>query len=114
MATEQVCTHCETSNAAERAKCRRCRRVLNPQSRGERSAAASIAANERWSRTKNRSLATAKARASGPASIDYWIKQVDPDNEMSPNDRVRAAENKRAAFYGRLGKTGRAAKRSAA
>jgi hypothetical protein len=70
---------------------------------------ASIAANERWSRVTNRAQATAAARAAGTNSLDYWEKQVDPDREMTPADRVKAAENARRAYYQRFAKQGRAA-----
>lgn len=112
MSDDITCRNCETPNAAGRRKCRKCRRVLNPLSRGERAAANAIAANARWKRVTNRSLATAKARAAGPASLDYWIRQVDPKGEMSPLDRVKAAGNARAEWYGRRMKDARAAKRA--
>lgn len=113
MADEDVsCRNCGTPNAPGRRKCRKCRRVLNPISHGERSAANSIAANARWKNVKNRSLETAKARAAGVNGIDYWLKRVDPDGEMSDRDRVRAAENARAEWFGRRMKDTRAAKRS--
>lgn len=72
----------------------------------ERSLNASIASNERWARETNRTLATAAARANGPASIEYWAKKVDPDGEMSHTDRMRAADNAKKAFYARLSKAG--------
>lgn len=112
MSDDITCRNCDTSNPAGRRKCRKCRRVLSPLSRGERAAANAIAANARWSRVKNRSLATAKARAAGPASLDYWMPRVDPDSEMSYRDRVRAAQNAKAEFYGRAMKNARAARRA--
>jgi hypothetical protein len=77
----------------------------------ERRVNAKIAANARWKNETNRTLATAKARAAGPASLDYWLKRVDPDREMAYHDRVRAAENARAEWYARAMKNARAAQR---
>jgi hypothetical protein len=76
----------------------------------DRRTIASIAGNARWSRETNRSLATAKARANGPASLDYWMPRVDPDQQMSHTDRVKAAENAKAEYYGRKLRDARAAK----
>jgi hypothetical protein len=76
----------------------------------ERRTNASIAANIRWSQEKNRSLATAKARANGPGSIEYWMRRVDPEGEMTYADRVKAAENAKKAFYGQQLKAARKAK----
>jgi hypothetical protein len=84
---------------------------MSAQTSSERSAIASIAANARWSREKNRSLATAAARAAGPGSLDYWMRRVDPDGEMTHADRVKAAENAKAEYYGRSMRNARAARR---
>ena len=78
----------------------------------ERSVNASIASNARWSREPSRARATAKARAAGPGSVDYWIARVDPDGLMTPADRVAAAENARRAHFQRLAKRGRAARKA--
>jgi hypothetical protein len=86
-----------------------------PMSQTDRSALGRIAANERWSRERDRTGATAAARAAGPGSIEYWLKKVDPDGEMSAADRLKAATNAKKAFYGRLtlaGRQARAAKRA--
>jgi hypothetical protein len=90
---------------------------MGGQTPAERSTNAKIAANARWARTPNRSLATAKARANGPGSLEYWLTKVDPDGEMVYADRVRAADNAKAEFYGRAMKNARkskAAKRNGA
>lgn len=102
---------CRADNPADRRKCRRCRRVLRPQSAGERSAAASIAANSRWSRVTDRRAATAAATAAGVTRIDYWLARVDPDGEMDAQTRQRAAENARLAWYGQRTKAARKAAR---
>jgi hypothetical protein len=49
----------------------------------DRRAIAKIAANARWARETNRSLATAKAHAKGPGSLVYWIARVDPTSFQS-------------------------------
>lgn len=96
-----ICGDCGTENHGK--SCQRC---------AERSTNASIASNERWSREQDRALATAPARANGPGSIEYWMTKVDPDQAMTYRDRVRAAENAKRAFYARLGKSGRKARRA--
>lgn len=78
----------------------------------ERRVNASIASNTRWSQETDRTLATAPARANGPGSIEYWLKQVDPDQQMTYADRLKAADNAKRAFYARLGKSGRRAKKT--
>lgn len=61
-----------------------------------------------------RRCATAKARAKGPGLLDYWIARADPDGQMPQTDRVKAAENVKAEFYGRRMRIARAAKRAKA
>lgn len=65
----------------------------------ERSTNARIAANTRWSRETNRTGATAKARGNSPASLQYWLKKVDPDQLMPYADRVKNAESAMKAYY---------------
>jgi hypothetical protein len=101
MATSQTCGRCGSEITGS--SCGTCT---------ERSVNASIAANARWAKEPSRSRATAAARANGPGSIDYWLNKVDPDGRMAPDDRVKAAENARRAFYQRLAKQGRKARKS--
>lgn len=102
---------------AEPMACGRCGTELEDGARtcptcAERRVNASIASNARWSREPSRARATAPARAAGPGSIDYWLTKVDPDQQMTHEDRVAAAENAKRAHYQRLAKQGRKAKQS--
>lgn len=60
---------------------------------------AKIAANTRWSKTADRSAATAAARA---AFNDRFEKQVDPNQELDPAERAKRAENAKTAHYERM------------
>lgn len=74
----------------------------------ERSSAARIAAHSRWAyRVPDRSLATAAARAKSPSSITYWLDRVDPDQQMHPGERAKAAENAMSAHFAQLSRRGR-------
>lgn len=44
----------------------------------------------------------AKATAASPASIDYWLRQVDPDDKLTEADRTARAERLRRAHFQRL------------
>lgn len=68
----------------------------------ERRTIARIAANYRWAREPDRVAATAEMRRRSPASLDYWLRRVDPDMTMSHAERVKRAENAKAAYYGAL------------
>lgn len=76
----------------------------------KRTVNARIAANERWAKEPDRSQATAKARANSPASIEYWMQKVDPDNALPRDQRLRRAQNAKTAFYQRRAAAMRAAK----
>lgn len=65
----------------------------------QRTAKARIAADESWAKTKDRAARTAPARA---AAEDRFYKLVDPNGEMTPSDREKAAGNARRAFYRRI------------
>lgn len=69
---------------------------LTPEQRTLR---ARLAANIRWSKVRDRAAENAKARA---AFIEQFERQVDPNGEMDPVTRARAAENARSAHYARL------------
>lgn len=76
----------------------------------ERATNARIAANERWAKEPDRSSATAKARANSPASIEYWMKKVDPEQRLTLPQRLDRAKNAKAAFYQRRAAVMRKAK----
>lgn len=76
-------------------------------SAAERSSAARIAAHSSWAYTVNRAARTASARSNSPGSIEYWLRQIDPDQELDRAERVKRAENARRAYMGRLSKRAR-------
>lgn len=79
----------------------------------ERSSAARLAAHTRWAyHEPDRSRATQAARANSPASLEYWLARVDPDQRMSHSDRVKAAENAKSAHYAQLSRRGMRARRT--
>lgn len=65
----------------------------------ERQRIARQAANTRWSRVEDRSAETANAVRRSPASIEYWMAKVDPDNKMPRDQRLKRAKNAKQAFY---------------
>lgn len=65
----------------------------------ERSLRASIASNARWSRERDRSAATARARE---AALARFEDEVDPDRTLDPATRAKLAENARRAHFQRL------------
>jgi hypothetical protein len=71
-------------------------RRMTPEQRRMR---ASLAANEMWARTPDRSTRTAPARK---AALDRFERQVDPDGVLPIQERAKRAENARKAFYLRL------------
>jgi hypothetical protein len=79
-------------------------------SASERSVNARIAANIRWSRETNRTGVTANARNNSPASIEYWMKKVDPDSALPRPERLKLAENAKTAYYLKRTRDMRAAK----
>jgi hypothetical protein len=52
---------------------------------------ARIAAYARWAK-QDGSEGTARARANGPGSLDYWEQKVDPDGAWPTERRRKAAE----------------------
>lgn len=76
----------------------------------ERRDQARNAANARWARESNRTGATAAARENSPASIEYWMRQVDPNGRLPREQRLKQAENAKRAHYGALMRKARRAK----
>jgi hypothetical protein len=61
-----------------------------------------------------RAAMTEAARSANPSSDDYWRAKVDPDGQLSEQDRrTRAADAKRAYFYGLALKSAQKRQRSA-
>lgn len=70
-----------------------------------------IGALESWSRTKDRSARAKPGHSKSPASLDYWLANVDPDGEMSDADRLKAAQAAHRAHMLRLAKASAEARR---
>lgn len=60
---------------------------------------ARAAAFTRWSRTDDRTAATAPARK---AHDDRFARQVDPDGILDPAERARRADMAKRAYFARL------------
>ncbi|MFE2121023.1 hypothetical protein ACFW9U_10235 [Rhodococcus aetherivorans] len=65
----------------------------------ERQLLAQIAAHESWAKTDDRSARTAKARK---AALDRFEREVDPNGELTPQERAKRAEHARKAYFARL------------
>jgi hypothetical protein len=65
----------------------------------QRTLRAQIAAHTSWANTSNRAARTAAARE---AAMDRFVKQVDPDGVLSPDERARRAESAKKAYFLRL------------
>lgn len=77
----------------------------------ERALRAQIAAHESWAKTPDRAARTAKARA---AALERFERQVDPNGELTPQERAVRAEHARKAYFKRLAfKSARARRRNA-
>lgn len=70
-----------------------------PLTAEERSERARLAAHVRWSKAKDRSAELAKARSKFMAKFE---QEVDPNGEMTPEARAKAAESARKAHFARL------------
>lgn len=69
------------------------------KTKAERSLAASIAANTRWSDVEDRTAATAPARRALERKFE---DQVDPERALDPAERAKRVANARRAHYQRL------------
>lgn len=58
-----------------------------------------IAAHESWAKTDDRAARTAPARQ---AALDRFERQVDPNGDLTPQERARRAEHARKAYFTRL------------
>jgi hypothetical protein len=85
--------------------------IVMATSRSARSMRASIAANERWSRTGNRNAATEPARDGFTARFE---KMVDPASELPPDERARRASSAMKAHMTRLALRSAESRRAAA
>jgi hypothetical protein len=56
---------------------------------------------------------TAKARANGPGSIEYWERKVDPEGVLTPEERQRRATAAKSEHYARLALASAKARRKA-
>jgi hypothetical protein len=58
-----------------------------------------VGAYESWARTKDRSARTAPGRK---AMLDKFEREVDPNNELTPQERAKRAVFARKAYFARL------------
>lgn len=72
--------------------------MINDEKR-RRSQIARLGAHSKWAACRDRSEATAKARAAAEARFE---KIVDPDGTMTPAARAKAAEAARKAHFQRM------------
>jgi hypothetical protein len=81
-----------------------------------RQLAGRIGGLESWSRTPDRAVRTAPARAAGPSSVDYWVAKLDPELFADATDKQKldAADAMRRAFYTRLAFASAKARKKAA
>jgi hypothetical protein len=70
-----------------------------PLTPAERVLRASIAVNESWARTEDRTARTEPGRR---ALLDKFEREVDPDGTLLPAERAKRAENLRRAHFQRL------------
>jgi hypothetical protein len=77
----------------------------------ERSEIARIAAHTRWSKETNRAGVTAKARNNSPASIQHWLRKVDPESKLPHAERLKLAESAMKAHFLKRARDMRAAKK---
>lgn len=72
--------------------------MASPHS-SERVMIAQLAAHTRWSQTDDRRAATEPARR---AFDDRFMRQVDPDGVLPPDERARRADSAKKAYFQRL------------
>jgi hypothetical protein len=72
---------------------------LTPEQRKMR---AKLAAYTRWASTGDPNAVLAANREKSPASLNYFINQVDPDGTLPEKERHRRAEAARSAYFTRL------------
>jgi hypothetical protein len=65
----------------------------------DRTLVARIAASSRWAKEPDRAAATAPARA---AFDRRFVRQVDPDGVLDPDELARRVASAKSAFYARL------------
>ncbi|MFI6910149.1 hypothetical protein ACIBKY_53475 [Nonomuraea sp. NPDC050394] len=78
----------------------------------QRSTIARIAAHTRWAREEDRVRATAKARSNSPASIEYFLRDVDA--RLPYAERLKRAESAKSAYWQRRARLMREAKKAKA
>ena len=76
-------------------------------------AAGSLGAHISWANTVDRAARTRAARRKSPASVDYWLERQSAQLQARPmSERIKAAENAKAAHFKTLGQRSAAARRS--
>jgi hypothetical protein len=77
----------------------------------ERSLLSQLANGVRWSKEPDRTAATAPARAALETKFE---DEVDPERELTPEERAKRVDAARRAYYARLGLASAKARRKAA
>lgn len=81
----------------------------------DRRTASSIGAHRSWAQTADRAARTRNARRRSPASLDYWLERQSAQLQARPMaERIKAAENAKAAHFKMLGQRSAARRRGAA
>ena len=76
----------------------------------ERALISRAASHTRWSKTSDRTAATAPARK---AALERFEREVDPDGTLDPQTRAQMAESARKAYFTRLALRSHQARRAA-
>lgn len=76
-------------------------------------AAGSLGAHISWSNTVDRAARTRAARRNSPGNLDYWLERQSAQLQARPMaERIKAAENAKAAHFKTLGQRSAAARRT--
>lgn len=82
-----------------------------PATPTERTLHAKVAAHAKWSKTADLAAATAPARR---AFDERFEREVDPDGQLSADERARRADHARRAYFARLALRSAQSRRKAA
>jgi hypothetical protein len=75
--------------------------------------AGSLGGHISWARTPDRAARTRPARANSPASVDYWLNRQSAALVARPmGERLKAAENAKAAHFRSMAARSHAARKA--
>lgn len=79
----------------------------------DRKTTSSLGAHKSWAQTVDRSSRTRNARRKSPSQLDYWLERQSAELQARPMpERLKAAENAKAAHFKTLGLRSAAARRN--